>query len=130
MRNGCTEHLILRRSESDPLCPGAWQVITGGMRSGESAADAAARELKEETGLTALRWIATGRTATFFFEPFDATVHSPILLCEISDDADLRLSLEHIAHRWCTASQAIGALTFETHRDGVALVADITSQSR
>ena len=116
--------------DDDPLCPGAWQVITGTTELGESIRAAATRELAEETGLVAEQWIVTGRVATFYFEPFNAIVHSPVLLCEIAIGDEPVLSTEHSEHRWCPTAEAIDLLEFATHREGVALVVDITAKPR
>ena len=49
-RNSAAEVLIVHRS---PEQGGYWHVVAGGVESGESATEAAARELWEETGLVA-----------------------------------------------------------------------------
>ncbi|MBC8144266.1 MAG: NUDIX domain-containing protein [bacterium] len=122
IRNGVVEHLILLRSNDDELCPGAWQVVTGGIEPNETAPEAALRELAEETGLVPVRWFITGRVATFYFQPFDCVMMSPIVACEIPCDVDPGLSLEHSAFRWCTAADAMAALSFASQRDGVGIV--------
>jgi 8-oxo-dGTP pyrophosphatase MutT (NUDIX family) len=47
-RKGGAEVLILRRSAEQG---GYWHVVAGGVEPGETAAEAAERELREETGL-------------------------------------------------------------------------------
>lgn len=43
--------LVLRRA-AGVRCPGSWEVVHGGMEPGERPAEAAVRELAEETGLS------------------------------------------------------------------------------
>ena len=44
------ECLVLRRA-SGGRCPGSWETVHGHIEAGETPADAARRELEEETGL-------------------------------------------------------------------------------
>jgi 8-oxo-dGTP pyrophosphatase MutT (NUDIX family) len=125
VRNGLVEHLVLRRADDDELCPGVWQVITGGALPGESAAQAAERELAEETAIEALRWDITGRVATFYFAPFDAVLVSPIIACELASDAEPAMLPEHSEHRWIDGDGARELLTFASQREGVAVVEEI-----
>lgn len=122
LRDGVLEHLVLRRSDDDELLPGAWQVVTGGTHSGETALEAAVRELEEETGLAALSWQVTGHVATFYFAPYDAVILSPVIACEIDGVLEPAMSIEHVEYRWLTADEAIALLTLASQREGVAAV--------
>jgi dihydroneopterin triphosphate diphosphatase len=129
VRDGRLEHLVLRRSDHDELLPGAWQVVTGGVHSGETAAEAAVREVMEETGLAPLRWSITGRVASFYFAPYDAVVLSPVIACEIDPIAEPLLSIEHVEHRWLVAADARTLLAFPSQRDGVDIVEELVRGS-
>lgn len=51
VRDGQGRVLVVRRSERERFLPRVWGVPCGKLEPGESPADAALRELKEETGL-------------------------------------------------------------------------------
>lgn len=126
-RNGAREHLVLRRADSDELCPGIWQVVTGTVHEGESTRAAAERELVEEIGTGAIRWHQFTSVATFYFAPLDAVVLSPILACEIHPDAEIRLSEEHSDFEWLPANEAIGRLEFDAQKEGLDMVERLAS---
>ena len=53
LRHSDGSYLCMKRDESKPIHPGSWEVTAGGSAlKGEEAAECAARELKEETGLS------------------------------------------------------------------------------
>jgi lipoyl(octanoyl) transferase len=103
--------LLLKRR---PERGGFWQIVTGRIEPGESAADAAARELAEETG------------GALVPEPLDY-VHSfafgesspPLVLEETAfaarwpDDSPVRLDpAEHLEWCWCSPQEALARLPY------------------
>jgi 8-oxo-dGTP pyrophosphatase MutT (NUDIX family) len=116
------EFLLLRRHPSDTL-PGVWQPVTGTLRRGETAARGALREVREETGVRALRlWrlesvrgtYDQGREAIRFITRFAA---------ELGPRAEVRRSREHTAHRFASVREAARRVLWESQRDGFAEVA-------
>jgi dihydroneopterin triphosphate diphosphatase len=113
-RRGGSEVLILHRSA---VQGGYWHVVAGGVELGETVAEAAQRELQEETGLLANPaagvevvehlYSRTGEPAS------RQNQHAPVAEVEVTcfhvaapDEWEPRLDWEHDAHRWCAAGDA------------------------
>jgi 8-oxo-dGTP pyrophosphatase MutT (NUDIX family) len=129
-RGGMLEHLLLRRSEDEELAPGIWQVITGGIGPGESSEEGALRELREETGLEAVSCRAMPEPAIFYFAQRDQIVLSPVFACELSADAEIVLSAEHVEHLWLPVDEACALLVHPSQRDGARAVEALLAGER
>jgi dihydroneopterin triphosphate diphosphatase len=113
------EVLILHRS---PVQGGYWHVVAGGVEPGESATEAAERELREETGLVA-EAVAGVEVVEYVYalteEPADrrdrydpsvAHVHVTCFQVDAPDGWEPELDWEHDDHRWCGPVEAFEAL--------------------
>jgi 8-oxo-dGTP pyrophosphatase MutT (NUDIX family) len=103
------EYLVLRRSEKQG---GYWHSVAGALEQGETYAEAAARELLEETGLSA-EPRDLGRSFDYDIEGWEShyapgaeRVHVESFLVEAPDRWEPTLDWEHDAYRWCPASEA------------------------
>jgi 8-oxo-dGTP pyrophosphatase MutT (NUDIX family) len=118
-RKSGSEVLIVHRS---PQHGGYWHVVAGGVEPGETAAEAAERELREETGLVAE--VAAGvRVIEYVYplteEPADRRRQYDPAVAEVEvtcfriaapDDWEPKLDWEHDRYRWCEPSEAVTAL--------------------
>jgi 8-oxo-dGTP pyrophosphatase MutT (NUDIX family) len=120
-RGGRVEVLCLRRAAGVPL-PGVWQPITGRRRPRERALVAAAREVREETGLEPIRWWGL-ETLSFWFESASERFAAlPLYAAEVEPGAKVRLSREHDAFRWRSLRSAGRDFAWETQRRALAAV--------
>ena len=101
------KYLVLQRSATKDYAAEQWECVSGRLGQGESFVQAVQREAREELGLDVRIECILG-TAHFYRgdtipENEMVGVHFG---CSIEDSTALRLSDEHSAHKWLTASDA------------------------
>jgi dihydroneopterin triphosphate diphosphatase len=97
--------LVLRRAAGG-RCPGSWEAVHGHIEPGETPADAAARELREETGLSAERLYNLSRVETFYQHRLDEVALVPVFAAFVRPDAVVRTGMEHDWHEWLPPAAA------------------------
>ena len=107
---GICQHLIIQRT------PGqlgeTWQMISGVLEAGESAVQAALREIEEETGLAPERFYSANLLEEFYDIQQNCITLVPVFVGFVSPDQHVRLSQEHQQYRWVTADEAADYLVF------------------
>ena len=109
-----------------------WQIVAGVVEEGETFAEAAARELHEETGLgpnALLRHV--GMTQGYLVPEATRHEYGPgieqITIESFAIDAPPEwepvLNEEHDEYRWCTLEEALAILHWPETREAIALVA-------
>ncbi len=115
--------LLLRRSRDD-----IWHIPAGVVEDEESFADAAERELKEETGLGAVQIENLGLPQSYPpVPPHEYPADLPVVtlenfVAEAPTDWEPRLDSEHTGHRWVSFQEAGALLYFENTKRAFALV--------
>lgn len=94
--------LMLRRTQSDPIGGGVWEVPGGKLEFGEHLSDALVREVREETGLH-VQPEKLLYAVDFFTHPHRQVVLLAYL-CRC-DGGEVTLSSEHSEYRWADAAQ-------------------------
>jgi lipoyl(octanoyl) transferase len=107
------EFLVLERS---PARGGYWNLVAGGVETDETPAQAAARELEEETGLDAA--VKSLELALSYEKPW-GIVRLDAFVAEAPEGWEPVLDEEHVSYRWCRAADAVDALAYEEPRAAV-----------
>ena len=121
-----SEWLVLRRS---PRQGAYWHSVAGGVESGETDAEAAARELHEEVGLAA-EPVDLRRSFAYVpeaWEPRWRDGAGPFSVACFLVDAPAGwepvLDWEHDEYRWCTRAEAVELLFWPEPRGVLAEIA-------
>ncbi len=112
------QFLTLLRSQ-DLSLGGSWQAVHGSIEPREKAVDAALRELREETGLSPLRFYVVSYVETIFDPEADVFVLIPVFAAELPADAAVVVSFEHEAAGWCDFEEACRRFIWPNQRDAI-----------
>jgi dATP pyrophosphohydrolase len=113
------EFLLLERRKP----PGFWQSVTGSLEWGETADEAARRELVEETGITQgflrnLQWTQVYDVLPSFGKTYAPGVTRNLehaFALELHEQVPVTLS-EHVQFRWLPAAEAIALASSSSNR--------------
>lgn len=121
--------LLLKRVD----IPDFWQSVTGSLREGETPAEAARRELAEETGIDAGARLRDHRLSFRFeilpqfrhrYAPGVTTNLEHVFSAELPDEPAVRLDpAEHAEARWMDMAAARDAVWSWTNREAIDRVA-------
>ncbi len=118
---GTHSYLLLQRRASPSLgLPAFWQGISGALKASETFANAARREVREETGIILRSVIDTGFTQSFPIQPAwrekygkgPSDITEKLFFAVLPSRVEPTLSPEHSEWRWCSADEAVQRLTF------------------
>ena len=117
--NGLT-FLILKRSTTK-LYEHLWQGVAGKIEAGETAWQAAIRELDEETGLSPKHIFIADHVSRFYEAYGDRINLVPVFGIEVDSD-DIILSEEHSEYKWVTLEEAQKHLVWRGQKEGIQVV--------
>jgi 8-oxo-dGTP pyrophosphatase MutT (NUDIX family) len=115
LAHGMMECLVLRRAPGG-RCPGSWESVHGHIETGERPADAARREMLEETGLRPARLYNLSRVEMFYLHGQDEVALIPVFAAFVAGDAGVVTGEEHDASEWLALPAARHRLDWPRER--------------
>ncbi|MCH7763257.1 MAG: NUDIX domain-containing protein [Candidatus Marinimicrobia bacterium] len=112
--------LILKRA-STKLYEHLWQGVAGKIEAGETAWQAAIRELDEETGLSPKHIFIADHVSRFYEAYGDRINLVPVFGIEVDSDVII-LSEEHSEYKWVTLEEAQKHLVWRGQKEGIQVV--------
>lgn len=109
--------LTLRRAVG-VRCTGAWELVHGSIEPGERPADAARREVLEETGLVVHR-LYTLAVNPFYLTSRNTIQMAVVFAAVVEHASVVMLSHEHDSMAWRTPTAAIKHLAWPREHDAV-----------
>jgi dATP pyrophosphohydrolase len=116
-----TKFLLLQRQVSRG---GFWQPVSGGIEQGESAAQAAIREIREETSLDIQEMYSADQLEMFYHVGKDCIRIAPVFVAFVTSAEPVKLCREHSDHKWVGLHGAMELLAFEEQRRLLKYVRD------
>ncbi|MFP4104625.1 MAG: NUDIX hydrolase [Phycisphaerae bacterium] len=116
-------HLLLKRSADESYC-GLWQQVTGAVHEGETAPQAAVREVGEETGLTPTRLYSANQLQSFYDPHRDGITTLVVLVAFVPPGSGVVLSEEHDEFRWVCPGEAVKMFTFREQGESLMRIED------
>ena len=114
------QFLLLKRAGTK-IYEHLWQGVAGKIEKGETAWQAAVRELKEETGLTPIRMFIADHVSTFYEENGDLINLVPVFGIE-TETKRITLSSEHSEYKWMDFEDAERTLAWNGQKKGIRTV--------
>ncbi|MCV0425201.1 MAG: NUDIX domain-containing protein [Roseibium sp.] len=115
------EVLLLKRTQS---LAGEWCQVAGSIEDGETAWQAALRELEEETGLTPISLYSADTCEQFYEAARDAITMAPVFVAYIDPGHAVHLNHEHSEYRWVSFDDAVEMVAFGGQRRVLRWVED------
>ena len=116
------EYLLLRRREGIDRLGGTWQVVHGGIDPGETAVQAAWREVREETGAQPIGFWELDYVEAHYNPLQDAIRLVPCFAARFPDDASIQLGPEHDDFCWASLEEALRKLVWRSQREALRVL--------
>ncbi len=117
-------YLLLHRSKDEKIYPDIWQFVSGSIGGGETAVEAALRELSEETGLAPTSFWTVPHVSMFYDHDYDSVNLCPLFAAQVETGSVPKLSTEHYEYSWFSYQESLNRLVWPGQRQGLQLVQD------
>ncbi|MCX6173803.1 MAG: NUDIX pyrophosphatase [Ignavibacteriales bacterium] len=114
------EFLLLKRASNEKYAD-VWQMVTGSIES-ESAHQTAIREIKEETGLTPIKFWVVPNINSFYSPEQDVIIMIPVFAVLVDKNQKVMISEEHSEYKWVIKEEAIKLLAWPGQRKSVEII--------
>lgn len=121
-KNGI-EFLLLKRAEKE-IYSGLWQMVTGKIRKGEKAYDAALREIKEETSLKPKKFWVVPNVNQFYSHEKNYISILPVFAALVESSTKIIICKEHSDYGWFKPVKAKKLLAWPGQRKSVDIIED------
>ena len=118
-KNGL-KFLLLKRAKTK-MYEHLWQGVAGKIEEGETAVQAAVRELREETGFEPVRMFVADHISKFYEAYEDRINLIPVFGIEVADNR-VTLSKEHCVFKWVEFDIACKTLVWKGQKEGISMV--------
>jgi len=115
---------LLMKRNLNKIYEHLWQGVAGKIEDGETAPEAAIRELKEETGFYPVKVFVADHVSRFYEVHGDRINLVPVFGIEVNSD-EVILSEEHIDFKWVTIEEALNTLVWNGQKKGIQTVHDM-----
>jgi len=112
--------LIMKRAKTK-MYEHLWQGVAGKIEVGETAPEAAIRELEEETGFKPVRMFVADHVSKFYETHGDRINLVPVFGIEV-DREDVKISDEHCDFKWLDFETARDTLVWKGQKEGITAV--------
>lgn len=116
-----SDYLLIRRCFGSYL-DGTWQMVTGKANENETAIQAALREIKEETGLTPLKFYNADTVESFHLHHSNRIILVPVFVAFVEKKEVSLCPEEHDAFEWLSYEQAREKLVWSEQKRVLAHV--------
>ncbi|MCB0279821.1 MAG: NUDIX domain-containing protein [Calditrichaeota bacterium] len=121
VRKKNTFHFLLLKRAADLRYPNTWQQVQGKVEPGETAWQAALRELKEETGLSPVQFWNVDFLNRFYYPQTDETYQFPVFAAEVRNKT-VRLSHEHSDYKWIDYPNCKELVIWESQKQALDII--------
>jgi len=122
--NARTQFLVVRR-RSETEADDIWQSIHTKVLAGETALQAARRNVEHTTGIVPVRFFTADYIGQFYDAGSDTIVLAPTLAAQVAAKSKICVSTDFSDYAWCDLEETTARLRWSAHRWAVRHIYDV-----